>query len=303
MTDVAPTDGQRCGYVALIGRPNVGKSTLLNHLLGVKLSITSRKPQTTRHNLLGVDTRGQDQALYVDTPGIHDPQQRGMNKYMVKSALSALADVDLVVWLLERDLFTAQDELVLDNLKATATPALVALNKIDRMPRKDALLPAIARLSERHSFAGFLPICAITGEGVEALRIAVHERLPARTHLFEADQLTDQSERFLVAEIIREKLTRRLGDELPYELNVGIEQFHSTPELTDIAANIYVEKPGQKQIVIGKAGAKLKSIGSDARADIERLLGTRVMLRLWVKVKGGWSSDDKALRQFGYGPN
>ncbi len=297
----APT--QRCGYVALVGRPNVGKSTLLNHLLGMKLSITSRKPQTTRHNLLGVDTRGEDQALYVDTPGIHDPQQRGMNRYMVKSALSALKDVDLIVWLLERELFTAEDERVLEHIQAAKQPTLVALNKIDRLRQKSSLLPAIAKLQDRYEFAAFLPISATTGEGVEVLRQAVHERLPVREHLFPADQLTDQSERFLVAEIIREKLTRRLGDELPYELNVGIEHFKSSDTVVDIAANIYVEKAGQKQIVIGRKGEKLKSIGTDARADIERLLDSKVMLRLWVKVKGGWSSDERTLRQFGYGPD
>ncbi|MGI9327675.1 MAG: GTPase Era [Pseudomonadales bacterium] len=294
---------QRCGYVALVGRPNVGKSTLLNHLLGMKLSITSRKPQTTRHNLLGVDTRGVNQALYVDTPGIHDPQQRGMNRYMVKSALSALKDVDLIVWLVERELFTAEDERVLEHIQAAEQPTLVALNKIDRLREKSALLPAIATLSERYEFAAFLPISATTGEGVEVLRQAVHEHLPEREHLFPPDQLTDQSERFLVAEIIREKLTRRLGDELPYELNVGIEHFKSSDAVIDIAANIYVEKAGQKQIVIGSKGEKLKSIGSDARADIERLLDSKVMLRLWVKVKGGWSSDERTLRQFGYGPD
>lgn len=297
------TEAQRCGYVALIGRPNVGKSTLLNHLLGMKLSITSRKPQTTRHNLLGVDTRGADQAIYVDTPGIHDPERRGMNQYMVRSALAALQDVDLIVWLVERDQLTGLDRMVLEHIQKAGRPALVTLNKIDLLSKKDALLPAIAKLAGMHDFDAFLPICATSGEGVEALRDAVHERLPERAHLFPPDQLTDQSERFLVAEIIREKLTRRLGDELPYELNVGIEQFKQGPKVTDIAANITVEKPGQKQIVIGKGGEKLKSIGSDARADIERLLDRPVMLRLWVKVKGGWSNDDKSLRAFGYGPN
>ena len=295
------TSVTRCGYVALVGRPNVGKSTLLNHLLGMKLSITSRKPQTTRHNLLGVDTRGRDQTLYVDTPGIHDPKQRGVNRYMVKSALSALKDVDLIVWLLDRDQFTDEDERVFEAIRCAERTTLVAMNKVDRLQQKSLLLPAIERLQSRYGFAEFLPISATTGEGIRVLREAVHARLPLRPHLFPADQVTDQSERFLVAEIVREKLTRRLGDELPYELNVGIEHFHQGKELVDIAANIYVEKPGQKQIVIGRGGDKLKSIGADARADIERLLGSKVMLRLWVKVKSGWSNDERALRQFGYG--
>jgi GTP-binding protein Era len=294
-------DAPRCGYVALVGRPNVGKSTLLNRLLGMKLSITSRKPQTTRHNLLGVDTRGRDQIIFVDTPGIHDPQSRAMNRYMVRSALSALNDVDLVLWLLERDQFTNADQRVLEHLRGAGRPVLVALNKIDRLPRKDALLPAMDRLSRKGDFLAIVPIGALAGEGVDALREVIVDALPERPHLFPDDQVTDQSERFLVAEIVREKLTRRLGEELPYSLEVGIEHFKTTDSGVDIAANIYVEKAGQKQIVIGRGGEKLKSIGKDARIAIEALVGRPVMLRLWVKVRSGWSSDLKALQQFGYG--
>ncbi len=291
----------RCGYVALVGRPNVGKSTLLNRLLGMKLSITSRKPQTTRHNLLGVDTRGPDQIVFVDTPGIHDPKSRAMNRYMVRSALSALDDVDLVLWLLEGERFTNADQRVFEHLQRAQTPIVVALNKIDLLPRKDALLPAMERLSRLADFLAIVPVAARSGEGLEILRQVITEALPRRAHLFPEDQVTDQSERFLAAEIVREKLTRRLGDELPYELEVAIEHFKETPSGVDIAANIYVEKAGQKQIVIGRGGDKLKSIGTEAREAIEALLGSPVMLRLWVKVRSGWSTDLKALRQLGYG--
>lgn len=292
-----------CGTVALVGRPNVGKSTLLNRLLGTKLSITSRKPQTTRHNLVGIDTRGAYQALYVDTPGIHEPGGRGVNRYMVRSALTALADVDLAVMLVDRDVFNSGDELVLQRVQESGVKALVALNKIDRLARKDLLLPALEAMSRRYAFDAFLPLSATSGEGVEVLRGAVHERLPAAPFGYPEDALTDQSERFLVAEIIREKLMRRLGEELPYELTVQIEHFKETADLADIAANIYVEKPGQKQIVIGQGGSKLKAIGQDARLDIEQLVGRRVMLRLWVKVRAGWSNDELSLKRLGYGPD
>ena len=290
-----------CGYVALIGRPNVGKSTLLNRLLGMKLSITSRKPQTTRHNLLGIDTQGAYQALYVDTPGIHEPGSRSVNRYMVRSALAALRDVDLAVLLVDRDQFNDGDELVLRRLTDAGVPALVALNKVDRLTNKALLLPAIEALEQRFPFEAFVPLSATTGEGVENLRQAVHERLPAGPWQFPADQLTDQSQRFLVAEIVREKLMRRLGAELPYDLTVQLEHYREEAELVDVAANIYVEKASQKQIVIGRGGTKLKSIGAEAREAIEALVGQRVMLRLWVKVRPGWSNDERALERLGYG--
>lgn len=291
----------RCGYVALVGRPNVGKSTLLNRFLGMKLSITSRKPQTTRHNLLGVDTQGSDQIVFVDTPGIHDPKSRAMNRYMVRSALSALKDVDVVLWLLEHERFTNADQRVLEAVLKAKRPVIVALNKVDRLARKEALLPAIDRLRRMAAFQGIVPIAALSGEGLETLRALIVEALPERDHLFPEDQITDQSERFLVAEIVREKLTRRLGEELPYALEVAIEHWQEAAESVDIAANIYVERPGQKQIVIGRQGEKLKAIGQEAREAIEALLERRVMLRLWVKVRSGWSNDARALKQFGYG--
>jgi GTPase len=293
----------RCGYVALAGRPNVGKSTLLNHLLGQKLSITSRKPQTTRHVLLGVDTDGEDQAIYVDTPGIHDDARREINRQMVQAATGVLADVDLVLMVVERDLWSDADERVFRYLAALDVPAFAVMNKVDLMPRKDALLPAIAALAERGRFAEIYPVSALRGEGLDALRRGVFARLPEQQHLFPPDQVTDQSERFLVSEIVREKLIRRLGDEVPHHLTVIIELYQETEGLVDIAANIVVERTGQKRIVIGKGGEKLKQIGQDARKDIEALLDRRVMLRLWVKVRPGWSQTAAGLRRVGYDPS
>lgn len=293
---------QRCGYVALVGRPNVGKSTLLNHLLRQKLSITSRKPQTTRHVLLGVDTEGGDQAIYVDTPGIHDHAQREMNRQMVRAATAVLGDVDLVLLVLERDVWTAADARVLEMLQEHGAPCFAVMNKVDLLRRKEALLPAMAALGERGAFAEIFPVSALKGSGLEELRRSVFAHLPQRPHLFPPDQITDQSERFLVSEIIREKLMRRLGDEVPHHLAVGIEAYEETPTLVDIAAAIFVERPGQKRIVIGQGGEKLKLIGAEARKDIETLLGRRVMLRLWVKVRPGWSHSAAGLRRVGYDP-
>ena len=296
MTD----ETQRCGYVALVGRPNVGKSTLLNHLLRQKLSITSRKPQTTRRLLLGVDTEGDSQAIYVDTPGIHHHARREMNRYMVRAATAILKDVDLAVMIVDRDQWTDEDDMVLEHLRKLSVPCLAVINKVDLLRNKEALLPAIRKLSETDRFDEIFPVSALKSDGLDVLRAAIFARLPEQAHLFPADQLTDQTERSLVAEIIREKLIRRLGDEVPHHLAVVIEGYQETPALVDIAADVYVERPGQKRIVIGKGGEKLKLIGQEAREDIEALLGRRVMLRLWVKVRPGWSSTQAGLRRMGY---
>ncbi len=290
----------RCGYVAILGRPNVGKSTLLNVLLRQKLSITSRKPQTTRHNLLGIDTRGPCQAVYVDTPGIHAGTHREMNRRMVRAAASVVADVDLIAMLVDGDKWTAADRLVLGHVRRSGTPACAVINKIDRMPGRAAILPVIDRLARLDVFADILPISALKGEGIEAFREVVFARLPQQAHLFPPDQLTDRNERFLVGEIVREKLVRRLGDELPHRTTVVIESFRTKPELTEIRADIVVERDGQKRIVIGRRGAMLKSIGTDARLDIERLLGHKVMLNLWVKVRAGWTDDRAGLDRMGH---
>lgn len=293
---------QRCGYVALVGRPNVGKSTLLNHLLRFKLSITSRKPQTTRHVLLGVDTEGPHQAVYVDTPGIHDHARREMNRQMVRAATAVLADVDLAIMVVERDTWRDDDQRVLDRLEAHRLPRFVVMNKVDMMRRKDALLPAMAAMAER-GFDEIFPVSALKGEGLQELRQAVFRRLPEQPHLFPADQVTDQSERFLVSEIIREKLMRRLGDEIPHHVAVMIQTYDESARTVDIAADIVVDRPGQKRIVIGQGGEKLKLIGAEARKDIEALLEQKVMLRLWVKVRPGWSDSAAGLRRVGYEPS
>ena len=292
---------ERCGHVAIAGRPNVGKSTLLNRVLGQKLSITSRKPQTTRRNLLGIDTEGANQAIYVDTPGIHGGVRRAINRSMVGSAKAALAGVELVVVVLDRDRLVDGDTLVLQEVERTGKPALALLNKVDLLADKTRLLPAMERLGATGLFAEILPLSALRGEGVEAFRSLVFERLPQSPHLFPPDQLTDQSERFLTAEIIREKLTRRLGDELPHRMAVFVEAFSPLSELVDVQAQIVVERTGQKRIVIGKGGEKLKSIAQEARLDLERMLGRRVMLRLWVKVRSGWSNSPRAVAEMGYG--
>ena len=292
---------QRCGYVALVGRPNVGKSTLLNHLLGMKLAITSRKPQTTRHNLLGVDTRGDAQAIYVDTPGIHDQLTRQINRVMVRSATSVLKDVDLIVMLVERDRWTDEDALVLRHVRRAGVPAVAVLNKIDLLSDRSALLPAIERLAAEDVFKEFVPVSALKGDGLDALREVVASYLPEQPHLFPPDQVTDQSTRFLVSEIVREKIMRRLGDELPHRTTVTIEAYDDKPHVTEIRAVVYVERDGQKRILIGKDGSMLKSIGQDARRDIEQLVGRRVMLHLWVKVRKNWTNDVNQLRRFGLG--
>lgn len=284
----------------MVGRPNVGKSTLLNHLLRQKLSITSRKPQTTRHVLLGVDTEGAYQAIYVDTPGIHEHARRQLNRQMVRAATAVLGDVDLVLMITERDAWTEEDELVLGHLRKVGTPCLAVINKIDQLRRKDVLLPVIERLAGYARFDEIFPVSALKDEGLDRLRAAIFRRLPERPHVFPPDQVTDQTERFLAAEIIREKLMRRLGDELPHQLAVVIEQYKEEGGLVDIAAEIYVERPGQKRIVIGAAGEKLKLIGQEARLDIEKLVERKVMLRLWVKVRPGWTDSPAALRRMGY---
>jgi len=290
----------RCGYVALVGRPNVGKSTLLNHLLKQKLAITSRKPQTTRHTMLGVDTDGENQAIYVDTPGIHEHADREINRRMVRSATSVLGDVDLVIMVIDRDQWTAADELVLRHVRRSGTPTLAVINKVDQIRPKELLLPVIDRLNQLGCFEAIIPVSALKGQGLDALRSEVFGRLPAQPHLFPPDQITDQTEKFLVSEIIREKLMRRMGDEIPHRTAVVIEQFDESGSTVDITADIYVERPGQKRIIIGKGGEKLKLIGQEARQDIEALLDRPVMLRLWVKVRPGWTNSDAALRRMGY---
>lgn len=295
------TDGFRSGYVALVGRPNVGKSTLLNHLLGHKLSITSRKPQTTRHTILGIKTGPESQIVYVDTPGVHHTDRRAMNRYMLRNATRVLQDVDAVVFVAEALQWTEADDLVLHYLERVKVPVLLAVNKVDRVAEKERLLPYLAEVSARRDFAQVVPVSALRNIGLDDLEQELSKVLPAGGPFFPEDQLTDRSERFLAAEIVREKLMRRLGQEVPYELTVEIESFEDSPGLARISAVIWVERANQKAIVIGSGGAQLKDTGRQAREDLERLLGKKVFLQLWVKVKEGWSDDERALRSLGYG--
>ena len=291
---------QRCGYVALVGRPNVGKSTLLNHVLGQKISITSRKPQTTRRNLIGVDTQGAHQAIYVDTPGIHQQTERELNRYMVSNATSALADVDLLVVLIEGGKTTEADDHVLKLVAARSAPKFAVLSKVDLVKDKEQLLPQMRALGELGLFDEIVPLSALKEDGIERFRQHVFQRLPEGTHFFADDEVTDQPERFLVAEIVREKLMRQLGDEIPHTSTVVIEHFKQGDKVIDIHADIIVERDGQKRIVIGKSGARLKLIGQEARKDIELMLDHQIMLHLWIKVRKGWTNNRIHMRSLGY---
>ena len=290
----------RCGQVAIIGRPNVGKSTLLNHIIGQKLSITSRKPQTTRHSLLAVKTDQEAQIIFVDTPGIHAKQAVALNRIMHRSALSAINDVDVILFVLDRAEWTLADQYVAKYLENIRTPIIIALNKLDVIQRKDHLLAQIGLLSKKFPAADFIPISALRKTNIDLLVKRIKEVLPKRPFVFDSEDITNRSERFLVAEIIREKITRQLGAELPYQATVEIEQYTSIDDITHIHAIIYVEREGQKKIIIGNKGQRLKAIGKNARDDIEALLGCRVMLNTWVKVKNGWSDDERTLNSFGY---
>lgn len=290
----------RCGFVALVGRPNVGKSTLLNHLLGQKISITSRKPQTTRHSLLGIKTTGDTQFVYVDTPGLHLKEKKAMNRYMNRAAAAVLSDVDAVVFVIEAGRWTEEDDNVLHRLKTLGVPVVLAVNKVDRLKDKAALLPLLDELSHKMMFAEIVPLSALKGDNAERLQQTVRELLPLSQPLFPEDQITDRTERFLAAELVREKLMRRLGQELPYALTVEIEQFKERGEMLEIAALVWVEREGQKKIIIGKGGSGLREVGREARIEMERLFDRKVFLQIWVKVKEGWSNDERALRSLGY---
>ncbi len=289
-----------CGYVAIVGRPNVGKSTLLNHLLGQKISITSRKPQTTRHNTLGIKTEGDTQLIFVDTPGLHTNQQKAINRYMNRAAESAIRDVDVVVFVVDRNIWTEADERVAEEVIKSNSPIIIAINKLDRLESKSELLPHLQILAKRLPNAKLIPISALLGQQLELLEKAIKLHIPEAVHYFPEDQITDRSQRFLAAELVREKITRQLGAEVPYEVTVEIESFKYEGKICHINALILVERDGQKKIIIGEKGARLKKIGQEARLDMERLLETKVMLSLWVKVRRGWSDDDRALRSLGY---
>jgi len=290
----------RVGYVAIVGRPNVGKSTLLNHILGQKISITSRKPQTTRHRIMGIKTEGTSQALFVDTPGIHQDAPKAINRYMNRAATSSMVDVDLVLFVVDGLKWTDNDMHVLASLKNSHSSVILVVNKVDRVEDKQRLLTHLQFLAEQFEFKEIFPVSAIKGDNLDELEEKIMAFLPEGKPFYDEDQITDRSERFMVAELIREKIMRQLGDELPYEMTVEVEEFLCEPGLITISAAILVERDSQKSIVIGKQGQRIKKIGTDARLDMEDLLESKVMLNLWVKVKSGWSDDERALRSLGY---
>ena len=293
-------DSLRCGFAALVGRPNVGKSTLLNALVGAHLSIVSPKPQTTRHRILGIATRPAGQILYVDTPGLHRGARRALNHSLNRAAHAAIAEVDVALQVVEAGHWTDEDSSVHAMLAEHARPRMLVVNKIDRQKDKRELLPYVAGVIERHSFNAVFYVSALRNEGLGELELAILERLPVREPLYAEDELTDRSERFLAAELVREQLMLRLAQELPYATTVEIEQFVEREDgMAEIHAAIWVEREGQKAIVIGEGGAMLKAVGSAARRGMERLFARRVHLRLWVKVRAGWSDDASALRRLG----
>jgi GTP-binding protein Era len=289
-----------CGFVALIGRPNVGKSTLMNHLLKQKISITSRKPQTTRHRILGINTTEAGQAIYMDTPGMHKNEKKALNRYLNRTAETTLLGVDVIVWLIDGLSWHEYDEVIFKKLEQAGLPVILAVNKVDKVKDKDAILKFFAEARHRFPFEHLIPISALKKTNLEQLESLIFELLPEGGLIYPEDQITDRPERFLGAEIIREKLTRRLGDELPYELTVEIERYEEKLDITKIYAIIWVERLSQKNIVIGKQGEMLKKVGTDARHDIEKLIGQKVYLQLWVKVKKGWSDNERALQSLGF---
>ncbi|WJG10494.1 GTPase Era [Aliiglaciecola sp. LCG003] len=293
-----------CGMVAIVGRPNVGKSTLLNKLLGQKVSITSRKPQTTRHRIMGIDTEGDHQAIFVDTPGLHVEEKRAINRLMNRAASSSLAEVGLILFLVEGTKWTEDDQMVLGKVKQSGLPCWLIVNKSDNVKDKTDLMTHLQWLQEQHDFEKIMPISAKLGRNVDELRDLVHASLPESEFYFPEDYITDRSSRFMAAEIVREKLMRFTGDELPYSVTVEIEQFLMADNgVYRINGLILVERETQKRMVIGKGGQRLKTIGAEARKDMENLFDNKVFLELWVKVKSGWADDERALRSLGYGDN
>lgn len=289
-----------CGYIALIGRPNVGKSTLMNHLLGQKISITSRKPQTTRHRILGINTTQAGQAIYMDTPGMHKDEKKALNRYLNKTADTTLLGVDVVVWLIDGLAWQQYDEVIFKKLELAGLPVILVVNKVDKIKDKNAILAFFAEAQTRFSFQEIIPVSALKKTNLDCLEKSLMNLLPEGDLIYPQDQITDRPERFLAAEIIREKLTRRLGDELPYSLTVEIERYEEQKKITKIYVIIWVERSSQKNIVIGNQGEMLKKVGTDARKDIEKLIDQKVYLKLWVKVNKGWANSERALHSLGF---
>lgn len=294
----------QCGIVALIGRPNVGKSTLLNRLLKKKVAITADKPQTTRHNLLGIQTDGHQQIIYVDTPGLHRGEKHLLNRFMNRQVQHALSDVDVIVWLVVADRWTEGDQYLLSELKKMLAgknvPVILAINQVDRIKKRETLLPYLAAREQDHSFQRLIPMSAKTGAQVDDLVDCIKTFLPKGPFCFPPEQTTDREQAFLVTEFLREKLTRYLGDELPYALTVSLEQMKREDGMWHIHTIIWVEKASQKPIIIGKQGSMLKRISTEARLAIEALLNEKIFLRAWVKVKSDWSDSAEDLVKLGY---
>ena len=291
---------KKTGMVSLIGKTNVGKSTLLNQLVEQKVSITSRKPQTTRQRLLGIKTEGSNQIIYVDTPGFHQGHKRALNKFMNKTALSSIEGVDIVLFVVDALNFSPTDEHLLNRVPTKDNQVMLVINKIDKVAKKEKLMPFVEEVIKLFPFSEVIPISALKRKNIDILEKEITKRLPVGAHLYPEDQIAGSSERFLASEIIREKCISRVGDEIPYRLSVVIDSFKEEDKLITIDGTIYIEKSSQKGIVIGEQGKRLKAIGTAARKDLERMLDNKVMLRLWVKVKKDWTNDRSALNFMGY---
>ena len=290
----------KSGMISVIGRTNVGKSTFINKILGQKVFITSRKPQTTRNRLLGIKTKGHSQAVFIDTPGVHSGENRALNKYMNKVAFNSILGVDIVIFMLDSLKWTDQDQLILDRLPKDLSHVLLVINKVDLIDNKEHLLPHIKKLSSSYDFKEIIPVSSLHNKGLTTLENIIFSLLPERIHDYPEDQIADVPEKFVVSELIREKCITRVGDEIPYRISVVIDSFIRKESLIDITAILYVEKDTQKGILIGHKGEKLKSVGSAARKEIEKFLESKVMLRLWVKVRKNWTNDSSLLSAFGY---
>ena len=289
----------RSGYVSIVGKTNAGKSTLLNSILGQKIAITSRKPQTTRHRFLGIKTESENQIIFVDTPGFHSGQKRALNRYMNKVAANALRGVDIVLYLIDK-LDWQEDDLQRLKSIPNETSVILVVNKIDKLKDKNSLLPFIEERNKDGLFSSIIPISALKGMNLDELVDLICDKLPYGSHLYPEDQITDISEKFLASEVIREKCINRLGDELPYRISVSIDRFSESKKVIHIDSTIFVEKQSQKGMLIGKSGSKLKAIGTSSRKELEDLLESKVMLKTWVKVKSGWADNETILPSMGY---
>ncbi len=291
---------KKSGYISIVGKTNVGKSTLLNEILGQKVAITSRKPQTTRHRLLGIKTIEDSQMIFIDTPGFHKGHKRALNQYMNKVASSAMKGVDVLIYVIEGLNWTEEDQELMSQIPEGYETSILVINKIDKIEQKEDLLPFIGSMSELNKFSDIIPLSALKKQNISSLIDSILLKIPEGDHIYPSDQVVDVSERFLASEIIREKCITRVGDELPYRISVAIDKFKEEDKITHIDATLFVEKSSQKGMLIGSSGSKLKSIGTAARLELEDVLQTKIMLNLWVKVKSGWTDDEAMLSTMGY---